>query len=76
MINLYDFVNSVPCQSVERVLLLQKCFEMFIYPSLSMWVELTSVLRTLAISNLITVQQDATYSVYYTSVGSSTCFGC
>ena len=25
--------------------------------------------------NLITVQQDATYSVYYSSVGSSTCFG-
>ena len=27
-------------------------------------------------SNLITVQQDATYSVYYIPVGSSTCFGC
>jgi len=27
-------------------------------------------------SNLITVQQDATYSVYYISVGISTCFGC
>ena len=27
-------------------------------------------------SNLITFQQDATYSVYYISVGSSTCFGC
>jgi len=27
-------------------------------------------------SNVITVQQDATYSVYYISVGSSTCFGC
>ena len=27
-------------------------------------------------SNLITVQQGATYSVYYISVGSSTCFGC
>ena len=27
-------------------------------------------------SNLITVQQDASYSVYYISVGSSTCFGC
>ena len=27
-------------------------------------------------SNSITVQQDATYSVYYISVGSSTCFGC
>ena len=26
--------------------------------------------------NLITDQQDATYSVYYISVGSSTCFGC
>ena len=26
--------------------------------------------------NLITVQPDATYSVYYISVGSSTCFGC
>ena len=25
---------------------------------------------------LITVQQDATYSVHYISVGSSTCFGC
>jgi len=32
-----------------------------------------SVLRE---SNLISVQQDATYSVYYISVGSSTCFGC
>ena len=29
-----------------------------------------------AIVNLITVQQDATYSVYYISVGSPTCFGC
>ena len=27
-------------------------------------------------SNVITVQQDATYTVYYISVGSSTCFGC
>jgi len=27
-------------------------------------------------SKLITVQQDATYSVYYISVGSSTRFGC
>ena len=27
-------------------------------------------------SNLITVQQDATYSVYYISVGSCTCIGC
>jgi len=27
-------------------------------------------------SSLITVQQDATYSVRYISVGSSTCFGC
>ena len=27
-------------------------------------------------SNLITVQQDGTFSVYYISVGSSTCFGC
>jgi len=26
--------------------------------------------------NLIIFQQDATYSVYYISVGSSTCFGC
>ena len=26
--------------------------------------------------NLIAVQQDATYSVYYISVGSSACFGC
>jgi hypothetical protein len=27
-------------------------------------------------SDLITVQQEATYSVYYISVGSSTCFRC
>ena len=27
-------------------------------------------------SNLIIVQQAATYSIYYISVGSSTCFGC
>jgi len=27
-------------------------------------------------SNLIIFLQDATYSVYYISVGSSTCFGC
>jgi len=27
-------------------------------------------------SNLITVQQDVTYSVYYISVDSSACFGC
>jgi len=26
--------------------------------------------------NLIIVQKEATYSVYYISVGSSTCFGC
>jgi len=26
--------------------------------------------------NLIIVQQDPTYSVYYISAGSSTCFGC
>jgi len=26
--------------------------------------------------SLIIVQQDVTYSVYYISVGSSTCFGC
>jgi len=28
------------------------------------------------VMDLITVQQDETYSVYYISVGSSTCFGC
>ena len=27
-------------------------------------------------SHLVIAQQDATYSVYYISVGSSTCFGC
>jgi len=27
------------------------------------------------VAHLIIVQQDATYSVYYMSVGSSTCFG-
>ena len=27
-------------------------------------------------SNLIIIQQVATYSVYYISAGSSTCFGC
>jgi hypothetical protein len=27
-------------------------------------------------ANLIIVQQDTTYSVYYVSVGSSTCFKC
>ena len=32
--------------------------------------------ETVRISNLITVQRDATYSVYYISVGSSTCFEC
>ena len=32
--------------------------------------------RTETLLNLVTVQQDATYSVCYTSVGSSTCFGC
>jgi len=31
---------------------------------------------TRGIFNLITVQQDASYSVYYISVGSSTCFVC
>ena len=31
---------------------------------------------SLGVKRLITVQQDATYSVYYISVGSSTCFGC
>jgi len=38
-----------------------------------------SQIKTLNITikfNLIIVQQDATYSVYYISVGSSTCFGC
>jgi len=33
-------------------------------------------LITATLLNLITVQQDATYSVYYISVGSSTRFGC
>jgi len=28
------------------------------------------------VANLITVRHDTTYSVYYMSVGSSTCFGC
>ena len=32
--------------------------------------------RYLSKNTVITVQQDATYSVYYISVGSSTCFGC
>ena len=32
--------------------------------------------KYIIISNLITVQQGATYSVDYISVGSSTCFGC
>ena len=35
----------------------------------------TSIQRKLGY-NLITVQQDATYSGYYISVGSSTCFWC
>jgi hypothetical protein len=30
----------------------------------------------IGLANLITVQHDATYSVYYISVGSSTRFGC
>jgi len=30
----------------------------------------------LLVFNLIIVQQDETYSVYYISVGSSTCFWC
>ena len=33
-------------------------------------------LITATLSNLVIVQQDATYSVYYISVGSSTCFMC
>ena len=36
----------------------------------------TSLHKTCNRPNLITVQQDATYSIYYISVGSSTCFGC
>jgi hypothetical protein len=32
--------------------------------------------RHVGSKNLINVQQDATYSVYYISVGSCTCFGC
>jgi hypothetical protein len=39
----------VPCQSVERVFLLQKCFEVFTDPSLSLWLEVTNVLKPLAI---------------------------
>ena len=35
-----------------------------------------TILSTPVLLNLITVQQDTTYSVYYISVGSSTCFGC
>jgi len=35
-----------------------------------------SLSKMLGLLNLITVQKDATYSVYYISVGSSTCFGC
>jgi len=41
--------------------------------SIRMW---TSLIQSIRVWNLITVQQDATYSVYYISVGSSTCFGC
>jgi len=37
---------------------------------------LLSCLPKVKVFNLITVQQDATYSVCYISVGSSTCFEC
>ena len=39
------------------------------------WLSLFTVTNIMKLLNLITVQQDATYSVYYISVGSSTCFG-
>ena len=35
-----------------------------------------NIMHLLLYTNLITVQQAATYSVYYISVGSSKCFGC
>lgn len=63
MINLYDFVNSLPFKSVERILLLQKNFEVFTDPSLSMWVEVTNVLKTLAISFVYSLSESVKKSV-------------
>ena len=34
-----------------------------------------ALFQIVVLLNLVTVQQDATHSVYYISVGSSTCFG-
>ena len=45
-----------------------------LWKTVTLW--LYKVIYKHVLSNLITVQQDATYSVYYISVGSSTCFGC
>ena len=60
---MYDFVNSVPCKSVERVLLLQKHFEVFTDPSLRMWVEVTNVLKTLAISFVYSLSESVKKNV-------------
>jgi len=53
----------MPCKLVERVLLLQKSFEVFADPSLSMWVEVTNVLKTLAISFVYSSSESVKKSV-------------
>ena len=60
---LYCNVYMIPWLQEERTIL-NFCVQFYIHGSVERE------------SNLITVQQHATYSVYYISVGSSTCFGC
>jgi hypothetical protein len=53
----------MPCQSVERVLLLQNSFEVLTDPSLSMWVEVTDVLKSLTISFVCALSESVKKSV-------------
>jgi len=45
------------------------------YHKFKCWLPISNFVDIRSI-NSINVQQDATYSVYYISIGSSTCFGC
>ena len=51
---------------------------MFAFQVLGLQTTVTSTLtlKDWVLFYLIIIQQDVTYSVYYISVGSSTCFGC
>ena len=67
------FVINFTCSTPRQIFLIGSFLSVMPARILFAFYMLGSVHRE---SNLITVQEDATYSVYYISVGSSTCFGC